>query len=312
MSTSWSSTRAGTRRAIGLGAYALAYAIALVVLAREPGASVVEPLFVLGVLGIAFPLLALLLTRATTATPDPIAQPRAEAGAALAWLAIFAIGVLGWGFSALRAAIAQGTAQELAILAAKLLAMVAIPVLILGSFGHHPRELLAPNLRWRAITLPLAGMGLALFGFQAVFGRGLTTLGELGPGAVTLAWAIPACLAWMALEAGLTEEFLFRRFLQERLSAWSGSDVLAVCVASLLFGLAHAPGLYLRGAHAMEGVAAQPSIAWAVAYSIAVISPAGLLFGTLWARTRSLGLVVLLHGLTDLLPNLAGFIRTWG
>lgn len=126
---------AGTRRGIGLGAYALVYALALVVLAREPGASAVEPLFVLGVLGIAFPLLALVLTRGARATPDPIARPRAEAGAALAWLAIFAFAVLGWGFSAVRAAVAEGTAQELAILAAKLLAMVAVPVLILGWFG---------------------------------------------------------------------------------------------------------------------------------------------------------------------------------
>ncbi len=80
----------------------------------------------------------------------------------------------------------------------------------------------------------------------------------------------------------------------------------------MLFGLAHAPGLYLRGAHAMEGLSDPPTLAWAVAYSVAVISPAGLLFGTLWARTRSLGLVVLLHGHMDLLPNLAPFIRDWG
>lgn len=306
------SHRPGARRAAGLIVYALAYAAALFVLAREPGFSAVEPLFVLGVLGIAFPLLSLGLTRRVVATPDPILQPGREAAAALLWLALFAIGVLGWGFSALRAALPAGMAQEGAILAAKLLAMVAIPALILRAFGHPLRELLAPGLGRRALLLPLAGVGVALLAFQAVFGRGLATLGELGPAAATLAWAIPACWLWMALEAGLTEEFLFRRFLQERLSAWSGSDVLAVCVASLLFGLAHAPGLYLRGAHAMEGVASQPSIAWAVAYSIAVISPAGLLFGTLWARTRSLGLVVVLHGLTDLLPNLADFIRTWG
>ena len=73
------SVTAGTRRGIGLGAYALVYALALVVLAREPGATVVEPLFVLGVLGIAFPLLALLLTRGAKAAPDPIARPGAEA-----------------------------------------------------------------------------------------------------------------------------------------------------------------------------------------------------------------------------------------
>ena len=37
----------------------------------------------------------------------------------------------------------------------------------------------------------------------------------------------------------------------------------------------------------------------------------GLAFGVLWARTRSLLLVALLHGWFDLVPNLAGFVRTW-
>jgi len=50
---------------------------------------------------------------------------------------------------------------------------------------------------------------------------------------------------------------------------------------------------------------------WAIAYSIAVVSPAGLFFGVLWWRTRSLVLVVLLHAWMDLLPNLADFTRTW-
>jgi uncharacterized protein len=58
-------------------------------------------------------------------------------------------------------------------------------------------------------------------------------------------------------------------------------------------------------------VEGQPAIAWAIAYSIAVVSPAGLLFGVLWWRTRSFPLVVLLHAWMDLLPNLADFTRTW-
>jgi len=41
------------------------------------------------------------------------------------------------------------------------------------------------------------------------------------------------------------------------------------------------------------------------------MSPVALLFGTLWARTRSLALVVLLHACVDVLPNLAAFVRTW-
>ena len=43
---------------IGVAIYATAYALSLLGLARQPGFSAVEPLFVLAVLGIAMPLLA--------------------------------------------------------------------------------------------------------------------------------------------------------------------------------------------------------------------------------------------------------------
>jgi uncharacterized protein len=89
------------------------------------------------------------------------------------------------------------------------------------------------------------------------------------------------------------------------------SEAGAIFVSALLFGLAHAPGLYLRGGHLAEGLSGSPTPAWAAAYSLAIISPTGLLFGVLWWRTRSFVLVVLLHAWADLLPNLAPFIRTW-
>ena len=50
---------------------------------------------------------------------------------------------------------------------------------------------------------------------------------------------------------------------------------------------------------------------WAIAYSIVMIAPAGIAFGVLWARTRSLLLIVTLHGTVDLIPQLAPFIRAW-
>ena len=103
---------------------------------------------------------------------------------------------------------------------------------------------------------------------------------------------------------------LFRRVLQEHLSIATGSHVAAIAWTSLLFGLAHAPGLWLRAGHLMEGVAEATPL-WAGAYSVVMIAPAGLAFGVLWARTRSLWLVVPLHGMVDLLPQLAPFIRTW-
>jgi hypothetical protein len=43
-------------------------------------------------------------------------------------------------------------------------------------------------------------------------------------------------------------------------------------------------------------MATAPNALTATAYTNAVISPIGILFGVLWARTRSFLLVVLLHG----------------
>jgi len=42
-----------------------------------------------------------------------------------------------------------------------------------------------------------------------------------------------------------------------------------------------------------------------------MIAPAGVLFGVVWARTRCLWLVVVLHGVVDLIPQLSGFIQDW-
>ena len=45
--------------------------------------------------------------------------------------------------------------------------------------------------------------------------------------------------------------------------------------------------------------------------AVATLAPAGVFFGVVYARTRSLLLVVLLHAMVDVLPNTADFIRIW-
>jgi len=298
-------------RRIGVFAVATAvaaYAASFVVLMRLPGASAEEPLFLLGVLGIGFPLLAWALTRGRTlAGASRInAQSTSNPWPMLGYLALFAAIVLGWGFTALNEAVPEDPEQSAAQLALKLMTMVALPAwLFLRS-----KQWLSPAWPARRLWLVFIVMSLAYLAFQAVFGRGLMTLRELAPSAATLAWAIPACWVWQTLEAGLCEEVLFRRILQQRLADATGSQVAAITWASLLFGLAHAPGLWMRGASLLEGVA-QPTPSWAVAYSIVMIAPAGIAFGVLWARTRSLWLIVPLHGMVDLLPQLAPFIRSW-
>jgi membrane protease YdiL (CAAX protease family) len=67
--------------------------------------------------------------------------------------------------------------------------------------------------------------------------------------------------------------------------------------------------LFLRGGPEVDGWSTDP---WQVAaYTVAVLSPIGLLFGLIYARTKSLLLVVLLHAMVDVLPNLADFLEIW-
>lgn len=288
---------------VALAAGAIAYAGALAVLARQPGFSIAEPLFLLVALGIVFPALAWACTRGVRDTAPLRETPHLPA--VLAYLALFAMLVLGWGFTAIQSNYPAEPAQSLVQLAVKLGTMVLLPMwLFLGFRGTRA------SLPRRRLWLAFAVMSVAYLLLQAVFGRGLSTLSELSPAAATLAWAIPLCFLWQTIEAGLAEEVLFRRVLQEQIAIASGSQVAAVAWASLLFGLAHAPGLWLRAGHLMEGVQ-QASPLWAVAYSIVMIAPAGIAFGVLWVRTRSLWLVVPLHGMVDLLPQLAPFIRAW-
>ena len=66
----------------------------------------------------------------------------------------------------------------------------------------------------------------------------------------------------------------------------------------------HAPGLYLRRNLTQEGLPAHPSLLMAIGYSIVITSTAGFLFGVLWARTRNFAVIVVAHGMADLLPNI--------
>jgi len=304
---------ASSSRAISLGAvavYLVCHIVALIYLSMTGGDDAwLDPLVSFGILGVAFPLLAFFLTRNMQPAQSPSAAPAATA--IVVYLAVFALGVLGYGFTAIHAWIKTEPALSIILLATKLITMVVLPALIVGLLAGGMRRWLA--LRWHTqrLWLPLIGIGIAMLAFEAVFGRGLTTLNALHLSTTTLLWTAPACFLWLLFEVGITEEFLFRVALQTSLADRLRSPIAGLLVGALLFGLAHAPGLYLRGSAGEEGMDGPVTIGWAIAYSIAVISPSGILFGMLWARTRSLALIVVLHALTDLLPNLAPFIRTW-
>jgi membrane protease YdiL (CAAX protease family) len=148
-----------------------------------------------------------------------------------------------------------------------------------------------------------------MLAFQSVLGRGLQDIRNAHlPGAM-LAYGVPLTFVWLALEAGVVEEFFFRVLLQTRLSAVLKSDLGAIVIMSLLFGLAHAPGLYLRASLTQEGLQ-HPSVLMAVGYSIVITSVAGFFLGLLWARTRNFAVVVVVHAMCDLLPNVLPTLRS--
>ena len=273
------------------------------------GADWTFPIISLGIFGIALSGLAILLTR--KARPDPIvvARPQLELGAFIVYLTLYAVLFLGLGMATLKGMAPPGREQDLIVLGGKLVAHVALPALLLTMLGAKLGPLFRAHAGKPGFWPPLIVLGVILLGLLSVVSPSLKQIGELHPAVATLAWAAPASFLWLALEAGLNEEFLFRAVLQTRLAAVLKSEVGAVVIGAVLFALAHVPGLYLRGTPDTNGYS--KDLIQVIAYVIGSLSPLALLFGTLWARTRSLLLVVLLHAAVDVLPNMAEFLKTW-
>jgi membrane protease YdiL (CAAX protease family) len=291
-----------------VGAYLVLWSAATAYLGFK-GADWMLPTISLGVFGAALPALSIALTRKAVPPAIIVQRPALELAALLAFLVVYAVGFLGWGMNETRAAVPAGREQELLILAVKLAVHVAAPALLLAALGAKLAPLFNSGIGRPGLWLPLLVLGAIILAFMCVVSPALSEITALNPSAATLMWAAPAAFIWLALEAGLCEEFLFRAVLQTRLAAVLKTETGAVVTGAVLFALAHVPGLYLRGHPGVDGYSTDP--VQVTAFTVAVLSPVALLFGTLWARTRGLLLIVLLHATVDMLPNLSDFIRTW-
>ena len=291
-----------------LFAYLAIYAAFLFAMWRSAGYDVSEPLLVLGLLGAGFSAAAWLLTLSAAPLPYEVRNPRSEL-ATVALLLAVGVAFITWGLGYLHRLFPHDPATAVVILAAKVLVFVVVPALVMQArFGYSLRQLTPlsmPARHW----LALVGISALLLAFQAVLGRGLRDVLNAHLPSGTLLLGVPLTFVWLALEAGLVEEFLFRVLLQTRLSSVFKSEVAAIALTSLLFGLAHAPGIYLRTGMTNEGLE-NPSLLMAVGYSIVIVSVAGFFLGVLWARTRNFLLVVMVHAMGDLLPNLVPTMRS--
>lgn len=296
------------------------YACAFAILLRNKSFEPAEAIIVLIVFAGVFPLLAWAATR--RAVPFSIcAAPGTAALITLILyvilLSLYLIGGPQWIDQHLpHSWIDSARIRFFIALAKKLVVFVAIPFLIFRfGFGYRARDfgIQREGLRalWGSHLPVVVVVGGAFLCFQYFFSGGGAAFRRENFTALQLFVGLPLCFVWLFVEAGLVEEFFFRGLVQSQFAAVFKSEVSGVVFMSLIFGLAHAPGFIFRRAGEVEGLGSNPSALDAVAYSIAVLAVSGITFGVIWARTKDLFALILIHAAGDLLPNFGAFARTW-
>ena len=156
--------------------------------------------------------------------------------------------------------------QFFIVIARKLIVFVIVPYLVYRAFGFSLKDfglkVSLQNIFTKKNMLVFIVLSACILLFQYFFSNGAKPLREGQFNASQLIPAIPLTFLWLFIEAGLVEEFFFRAVLQSRLAALVKSQWGAILIGGLIFGIAHAPGLYLRGAES-EGISEQlPFLFW--------------------------------------------------
>ena len=203
---------------------------------------------------------------------------------------------------------------SIAVLLKKLLVFVLVPLLIYKTAGFSLKDfgfrISGNRLFSRETLLPFFILSVVVVLFQYYFSGGAEPIrkGQFAFRQLIITW--PLLFLWLFIEAGLVEEFFFRAVLQSRIAAMLKSPAGGIVISSIIFGLAHAPGLYLRGAES-EGISEQLPFHFWGAYTICYMSLAGLFLGIIRYRTNNIYLLMALHAMVDILPNTKEFIATW-
>lgn len=198
----------------------------------------------------------------------------------------------------------------------KLLIFVIIPFVLFGKlFGYSAKDF---GFRKEALTeffqshLPVVLIISVLMLFLQYFiGNAAAPIrnGEFTTRQILV--ALPLSFIVLFIEVGLVEEFFYRAFLQSRFAAFFKSEIAGIVIVAIIFAVSHAPGMILRQAGIADGLETMPNPFEAIAYTISTISLISVMFGIIWMRTRNLFALMFIHAMTDLLPNLAEFIKIW-
>jgi uncharacterized protein len=296
------------------------YACAFAVLLQTKSFDATGAVVVIIVFGILFPLIAWVATRRAIPLSISVQPSKSQLIVLIGCiigLSIYLVGGPQWIDQYLPPSwIDSARIKFFITLAKKLLVFVVIPFAIFR-FGFryriHDFGIQCEGLRalCRSHLPVVVVVGGAFLAFQYFFSGGGAAFRQGHFTVYQLLLGLPLCFIWLFVEAGLVEEFFFRGLVQSHFAAAFKSEASGIVLMSLTFGLAHAPGFIFRHAGEVEGLGSNPSAVDAIAYSIVVVAISGLTFGVIWARTKNLFAVMLIHAAGDLLPNFASFSQTW-
>jgi membrane protease YdiL (CAAX protease family) len=289
--------------------YAVLYFVFLVLLVALERFGLAEPILILIVIGAGFSSLAWWLTKGVKPLTIPVKWPRLECVLLILYLLVLVVPFLTWGMNLIRSSFTTEPVRSVVVLAAKLTVIVLVPLLLLGRLGRYRlRDFISFSFDWKKHLRVALWVSLAFILLQMV-NSGLAPIKQAGFSIRQWGIGIPFAFLWLTVETGLVEEFFFRAIIQSRFASLLRSEIGGVVVMAVLFGLAHAPGIYLRAADTSVG--ASPSPLMAIGYSIVVLSVTGFFVGVLWSRTRNLVVLVLVHAAGDLVPNMIPLIKIW-
>jgi membrane protease YdiL (CAAX protease family) len=150
---------------------------------------------------------------------------------------------------------------------------------------------------------------LVFGGFNFWFGSAAAPIRKRQFDRQEVACGLSLAFMWNIFETGLVEEFFFRAFLQRQLINFFASPLVGICLASLLFGLAHAPGIYLRRGDERGPLGEKPALLDTLLYAVLVLSPTGWFTGLLYWRMQSLLAPILVHAAVDAVAHTVEFIN---
>jgi len=298
----------------------IAYACAFAILLRNKSFDASGAVVVLIVFGIAFPLIAWITTRHALPLSISVKPSKSQLIVLIGYIIVLSVYLIGgpqWIDAHLPSSWTESVRIKFFVtLAKKLIVFVVIPFAIFRfGFGYRIRDFGIQREGLRALRhshlLVVLVVGGAFLAFQYFVSGGGASFRQGHFTGYQLLVGLPLCFIWLLVEAGLVEEFFFRGLVQSHLAAALKSEVSGVVLMSLIFGLAHAPGFIFRHAGEVEGLGSNPSAFDALAYSIVVLAVSGVTFGVIWARTKNLFAVMLIHAAGDLLPNFGSFVQAW-